>query len=325
MSDRPVVFVTQPVDEDALAMLAEHADVVRGYGPGAQSLSDHQTRVEVLLVRHQTLDAAVFAGAPRLRFVQRVGIGVDGIDLAAAAAAGVAVYNTAGGNVHTVAEMTIALALAVARQIPRWDATVRAGGFATREQAPGRELYGKRWGIVGLGIIGQEVGRIARHGLGMSVAAYHPSRDAEWVTERGAEPIRGLLDLMAECDVVSLHVPGTENTRNLIGSAELAAMRDDGILVNVSRGGVVDEEALLDALRAGRLGGAAIDVFDLEPPPHDHPFFALPNVVLSPHRAGRTREATELQGEQAVRRVLELLRNPSTKGALNEALLSRAG
>ena len=159
----------------------------------------------------------------------------------------------------------------------------------------------------------------------MSVAAYHPSRDAEWVTERGAEPIPGLLDLMAECDVVSLHVPGTENTRKLIGSAELAAMRDDGILVNVSRGGVVDEEALLDALRAGRLGGAAIDVFDLEPPPHDHPFFALPNVVLSPHRAGRTREATELQGEQAVRRVLELLRNPSTKGALNEALLSRAG
>ena len=151
MSDRPVVFVTQPVDEDALAMLAEHADVVRGYGPGAQSLSDHQTRVEVLLVRHQTLDAAVFAGAPRLRFVQRVGIGVDGIDLAAAAAAGVAVYNTAGGNVHTVAEMTIALALAVARQIPRWDATVRAGGFATREQDPGRELHGKRWGIVGLG------------------------------------------------------------------------------------------------------------------------------------------------------------------------------
>ena len=325
MPDRPVVFVTEPIDEHALTMLAKHANVVRGYGPDAQTLSDHQERIDVLLVRADKLDASVFASASRLRFVQRVGIGVDGIDLTAAAAAGVPVYNTAGGNVHTVAEMTIALALAVARQIPRWDATVRAGNFATRNQDPGRELYGKRWGIIGLGAIGQRVARIAHHGLGMSVAGYHPSHDGRWIIERGAEPTPRLLDLMAECDVISLHVPCTDTSRGMIGSAELAAMHNDAILVNVSRGGVVDEQALFDALSADLIGGAAVDVFDTEPPPANHPFFTLPNVVLSAHRAGRTREATELQGEQAVRKVLELLQNPSTNGAVNEAMLSRAG
>jgi D-3-phosphoglycerate dehydrogenase len=322
MPDRPVVFVTQPIDEHALTMLAEHADVVRGYGPYAQMLSDHQERIDVLLVRADKLDASIFANASRLRFVQRVGIGVDGIDLTAAAAAGVPVYNTAGGNVHTVAEMTIALALAVARQIPRWDTTVREGGFATRNQDPGWELHGKRWGIVGLGTIGQQVARIAHHGFGMTVAAYHPSRDRQWIIERGAEPTPRLLDLMADSDVISLHVPRTDTSRRMIGNAELAAMRKDAILVNVSRGGVVDEQALFDALSAGQIGGAAVDVFDTEPPPADHPFFTLPNVVLSPHRAGRTREATEVQGDRAVRRVLELLRNPSTNGAVNAALLA---
>ncbi|KWX68984.1 hydroxyacid dehydrogenase [Mycobacterium sp. NAZ190054] len=325
MTGRPTVFVTQPIDEDSLTLLAEHVEVVRGYGPDAQELSDHQARVEVLIVRADKLDASLFANAPRLRFVQRVGIGVDGIDLAAAAAAGVPVYNTSGGNVHTVAEMTIGLALAVARQIPRWDTTVRQGGFATRNQDPGRELHGKRWGIVGLGAIGQEVGRIAHHGLGMSVAAYHPTRSAEWIRGRGAEPTPGLTDLMAQCDVVSLHVPRTDANHGMIGRAELAAMRDHAILVNVARGGVVDEQALCEALRAGRIGGAAVDVFESEPPPADHPLFSLPNVVLSPHRAGRTHEATEIQGERAVRQVLELLRNPSIDGALNEGLLSRAG
>ncbi|MGH3642059.1 MAG: hydroxyacid dehydrogenase [Mycobacterium sp.] len=325
MPERPVVFVTKPIDEHSLTMLAEHAEVVRGYGPGAQALSDHQGRVDVLLVRSDTLDASVFANASRLRFVQRVGIGVDGIDLAAAAAAGVPVYNTAGGNVHTVAEMTIALALAVARQLPRWDATVRAGGFASRNQDPGTQLYGKRWGIVGLGTIGREVARIAHLGLGMTVAAYHPSRDAQWIIDGGAVPTPRLLDLMAECDVISLHVPRTEGSQGMIGRDELAAMRKDAILVNVSRGGVVDEHALFEALDNERIGGAAVDVFDDEPPPGDHPFFALSNVVLSPHRGGRTREATEAIGEQAVRRVLELLANPSHDGAVNEYLLSRAG
>ena len=325
MPDLPTVFVTQPIDEDALARLAEHTRVVCGFGPDAQDLSDLQADVDVLLVRADKLDAAVFANAPRLRFVQRVGSGVDGIDLAAATAAGVPVYNTAGGNAHSVAEMTIALALAVARQIPRWDAAVRAGDFATRNLDPGRQLHGKRWGIVGLGAIGQEVARMARYGFGMSVAAYHPSREPQWVRDRGAEPVTHLVDLMAECDVVSLHVPRTDASLGMIGRAELGAMRGDAILVNVSRGGVVDETALVEVLRDGLIGGAAVDVFETEPPPVDHPLFTLPNVVLSPHRAGRTQEATEVQGEQAVRRVLELLSNPSTHGAVNEALLSRAG
>ena len=324
MTDRPLVFVPQPIDEVAVAALAEHAEVVRGYGPDARDLREVLPDVEVLLVRTEKLPAAALAAAPRLRFVQRVGIGVDGIDLEAATAAGIPVFNTAGGNIHTVAEMTLALALAVARQIPHWDAEVRAGRFATRELNPGTQLHGKTWGVIGLGSIGGEVARLARAALGMRVLAYHPSRAADWVAERGAEPVAEVAELMSRSDVVSLHVPRTASTRGLVGAEQLQAMRPRSILVNMSRGGVVDEAALVDVLRARRIGGAAIDVFEEEPPPPEHPLFSLDNVVLSPHRGGRTVEATELQGAQAVQHVIEMLRAPSIVGAINEAALAAA-
>jgi D-3-phosphoglycerate dehydrogenase len=314
--DVPLVFVAQPIDADSLALLEQRTRVVRGFGPGAVALAEVLNEVEVLVVRTERLPATVFEGAPRLRLVQRVGIGVDGIDLAAASAAGVPVFNTAGGNVHTVAEMTIGLALAVARQLPRWDRAVREGRFAERELDPGRQLHGLTWGIVGLGTIGTEVGRIARTAFGMRVLASHPSRDDDWIASRGAEPVT-LEVLLAESDVVSLHVPRTPQNRGMIGAPQLALMRPRSILVNVSRGGVVDESALAAALRDNRIGGAGVDVFEDEPPQAQHPFTALENVVLSPHRAGRTVEATEGQGRTAVERVLALLEAPSVEGALN--------
>lgn len=317
--ERPTVFVTQPVDDAAFGFLAEHASVRLGFGPEAERLADVIEKVDGLLVRTEPITAELIRRAFRLKVVCRVGIGLDNVDVQAATAAGIPVFNTAGANARTVAEMTFALALSVLRQIPRWDRTVREGGFATREQDPGSELHQKRWGIIGLGHIGTEVARTARYGFGMDVLAHHPSRPASWIADRGTEPASDLTDLLRRSDVVSVHVPLTEQTRDLIAAPQLAAMRGGAVLVNVSRGGVVNEAALVGALRSGTIRGAGIDVFDAEPPPPDHPLFGLDNVVLSPHRGGRTREATESQGRLATARLMEVLRGAGPAGAVNES------
>ncbi|MFV2008600.1 MULTISPECIES: hydroxyacid dehydrogenase [unclassified Micromonospora] len=322
---RPAVFVTQPIDETALTWLAGRADLRFGFGSAAERLADVIEGVDGLLIRTEKLDAALLRRARRLRVICRVGVGLDNVDVAAASAARVPVFNTAGSNARSVTELTFALALAVLRQIPRWDRAVREGRFADREQDPGGELSGKRWGIVGLGHIGVEVARTARHGFGMEVLAYHPTRPASWITERGAEAALGLPDLLSRSDVVSLHVPRSAGTRNLLGPAQFAVMREGSVLVDVSRGGVVDEVALHEALASGRLAGAGIDVFAAEPPPDDDPLFALPNVVLSPHRAGRTRDATRRQGDLAVRRIVDVLGGAGAAGAVNEAEIGPGG
>ena len=318
---RPTVFVTQPVDPEALEWLSQHARVRFGFGAQREQLADVIAEVDGLLIRTERLDARLLGLATRLRVICRVGAGLDNVDLAAATAAGIPVFNTAGSNARTVAEHTFALALAVLRQIPRWDRAVRAGRFADREQDPGSELAGKRWGVIGLGHIGTEVARTARHGFDMEVLAYHPTRPPEWIVERGAAPA-DLPELLASSDVISVHVPLTPATRGMLAAEQFAVMRPGAVLINVSRGGVVDEAALVEALRSGCLAGAGIDVFDQEPPPPDHPLMRLDQVVLSPHRGGRTREATQRQGRQAVRRLVEVLAGGPITGAVNEAALA---
>jgi D-3-phosphoglycerate dehydrogenase len=316
MTERVRVFVTQPIDEHSLAALAMDVDVVLGFGADAKALDAEIESIDGILVRTERLTAQLIGRAGRLRAICRVGIGLEKIDVTAATAAGIPVFNTAGANAHTVAELTFGLALAVARQIPRWDAAVRTGGFARRNDDPGFELHGKTWGVIGLGNIGHEVANTARLGFGMRVLAYHPSRDLAWVAERGAEQV-SLDDLLSRSDFVSVHVPKTEANSGLISASEFARMRRGAVLINMSRGGVVNEEALVNALRFGPIAGAGIDVFDDEPPSNDHPLFTLTNVVLSPHRGGRTREATEVQGRLATAKLLDVLGGGPIADAVN--------
>jgi (S)-sulfolactate dehydrogenase len=241
-----------------------------------------------LLVRNRTaVDADLLAAASRLEVVGRAGVGLDNIDVPAADARGVVVVAPLGANAVSVAEHTLALALALARDLPRHDAAVRAGGW---DRQPGRELAGRTWGLLGVGATGQAVARLAA-ALRMRVVGYDPYADPAAARAAGAE-LAALAGVLGSADVLSVHLPLTPQTRNLLDAAALALLRPGTILVSVGRGEVVDEAALAAALRSGRVGGAGLDVRAAEPPkpgPLDH----APNVIFTPHVAGITAESQE--------------------------------
>jgi D-3-phosphoglycerate dehydrogenase len=236
----------------------------------------------------------VFVSCPTLRIVSVWGTGTDHVDLAAAARHGVAVANTPGVAAAAVAEHTLALLLAAARRIPQMDSAVRRGEWPRGHST---DLRGKTCGIIGLGAIGREFARLAA-GMGMRVVAWtmHPR------AIDGVEMVE-LDDLYRMSDVVSLHLRLSEQTRGSVGTAQLALMKPEAILVNTARGGIVDEAALRDALAAGRLRAAALDVFSAEPLPPDHAWANVPNVVLTPHCAGISPDVMEAGLRMAVENI----------------------
>lgn len=262
----------RPLDEDEMVGLVEGcAGLVVGVDP----------------VTRRVLEAGP------LRVVVKFGTGTDNIDLAAAGELGVKVSSTPAANARSVAELTVGLLLALARNIALHDRLARARSW---ERRPGIELAGKRLGIVGYGAVGREVARIAGS-LGMEVVAHDP-----FLSEADVELV-DLATLLGSADAISLHVPLSESTRHLVDAEALARMRLGALLVNTARGGIVDERALAEALRSGRLAGAAVDVF-AEEPPWDSPLVGLDNVVLSPHAGAATAEAARRAGLQAVEQLL---------------------
>ncbi|MCW2782811.1 MAG: putative dehydrogenase related to phosphoglycerate dehydrogenase [Marmoricola sp.] len=300
------IHIVQRIDDAAVTELAAAYEVTVGYGPGAVDLDDVIGDIDVLVVRNIQLDNAVLDRARRLRLIVRAGSGMEGIDVVHARERGVEVVSTGGANARSVAEHVVALALAVARSVVRWDQIAREGGYGRRDEDPGQELFGKRWGVVGFGQIGREVAQMARDGLGMEVVAHVRRPPTEPAV--GVEISYDLGTLLETCDVVSLHVPLTEETRGMIGPAEIARMRSSAILVNVARGPVVDADALLSALERRAIAGAAVDVWDGPFPDPPHRLYDAPNLVLSPHRGGRTREADRAAGVVVVAHVHEALR-----------------
>lgn len=264
-----------------------------------------------LVVRNRTrVDARLLAAAPALRVVGRLGAGLDNVDVAACRRRGVEVVHAPDANAVSVAEMTLALVLALARRLAPADAHVRGGGWE-RQAFAGMELDGKTLGILGFGRIGRLVAGRAR-AFGMRLLTHHPRLSAgdPDLVRLGVELVP-LDDLLAGCDVLTVHLPLTPATRNLLDAAALARLRPGAHLVNVGRGGVVDEAALADALEQGRLAGAALDVRASEPPGAGDPVAArlnrLPNVLLTPHVAGLTAEAQRRTCLQVARDVLRVL------------------
>jgi D-3-phosphoglycerate dehydrogenase len=280
-----------------------------------------------LLVRGRTVDRSVLEAAPELRAVGRAGVGVDNIDVAEATRRGVAVFNAPRGNTRGAAELTMALILALLRDLPGADRAVRDGTWDDFRSAPGRELHGRTLGIVGLGRIGSAVARRAA-AFGARLVACDPylDMDGRWrAAELGVELV-SLQELLERSHVVTLHTPLDETTRGMIGAPELDRMREDAVLVNAARGGIVDEEALAEALREGRIAGAGLDVLTREPPSADHPLLRVPNVILTPHAGG----ATEAAKEAVSLEVAEVLRDAILEGDLRpavnlEGLLKRKG
>jgi D-3-phosphoglycerate dehydrogenase / 2-oxoglutarate reductase len=247
---------------------------------------------EGLIVGVDPVTERVLEAGP-LRVVVKYGSGTDNIDLGAAERLGVKVSSTPGANARSVAELTIALLFALARHVVAHDRAVRAGSWS---RLAAIELAGKRLGVVGYGAVGRDVARLAAS-LGMDVVAHDPFVKSDEVK------LVGLDDLLASCDAVSLHVPLDDSTRGMIGAKALGRMRSGALLVNTARGGLVDEGALADALSSGRLGGAALDAFAVEPP-SGSPLLGLDNVVLSPHAGAATAEAAQRTALQAVRQLL---------------------
>ncbi len=278
---------------------------------------------DALICRSQPkLTAEYFEDTGTLRVIARAGVGVDNIDVAAATRKGVVVVNTPGGNTVSAAEHTIALLLALARRIPVADATMKAGGW-DRNKFVGTEVAGKTLGVVGLGRIGREVARRAK-GLDMRVIALDPFVTAAKAAELGYDTATNLDELLPKVDFLTLHVPLGTDTKSLIGARELAMMKKTARVLNVARGGIVDEKALADALTAGTIAGAGVDVFTAEPIVADNPLLKAPNIVLTPHLGASTLEAQENVAIEAAQLVADFLLRGQVANAVNMAAVNPA-
>ena len=277
---------------------------------------------DAVICRSQPKVTAEYLEEPgKLRAIARAGVGVDTIDVAAATRKGIVVMNTPSGNTVSAAEHTIALMFALARQVPAADATMKAGGW-DRAKFMGTQIAGKTLGVVGLGRIGQEVARRAK-GLDMEVVGYDPFVTSAKTAEMGFKPAAGLAELLPQVDFLTLHIPLTPETKGSIGAKELASMKKTARVLNVARGGIIDEQALADALKAGTIAGAGVDVFSTEPAPADNPLRSAPNVVLTPHLGASTTEAQENVAVEAAQLIADFLLKGIVANAVNMAAVDR--
>ncbi len=316
----PVVLVCDPIAEEGLTLLESGVEVVDVCACDREGLMDAIAQADALIVRSATeIDAGLIGAAPRLRVIARAGVGVDNIDLDAATRRGIAVVNTPTGNTIAAAEHTMAMMLALVRRIPSADAALRSGRWAKRE-AIGRQLYRNTLGIVGFGKIGRQVAGRAL-GFEMELLVADPYVPEERIRDHGAKPVE-LDELLRSSDVVTLHASLSDATYHMVGARELELMKPEALLINCARGALVDETALADALAAGRIAGAALDVFETEPEPHPR-LLELGNVIVTPHVAASTEEAQALVAREAVEQVLEVLGGGRPRWPVNVPALTR--
>ena len=310
------ILIADPIHAEGRALLAKDArlrvDVATGLDE--PSLVKRIPEYDALIVRSKTrVTAPVIAAATRLRAIGRAGIGVDNIDVAAATERGIVVFNTPDANATTTAELTLAHLLSLSRHLPQADRSVRLGEWQPARFS-GVELSGKTIGIIGFGTIGRLVARRCA-GLKMRVLAYDPFVPPEIMEQSAAEPAE-LDALLAGSDYVTLHCPLTDRTRHLINAPRLAAMKRGARLINCARGGLVDEAALVDAIKSGHVAGAALDVFETEPPAGS-PLLTLDNLVLTPHLGASTEEAQQAVSVRIAEDVVRFLATGQAETAVN--------
>jgi len=308
------VLVADAIAEEGIRRLREHAEVDVRLREPAATLREMIPEYEALVVRSETrVDAALIEAATRLRVIGRAGAGVDNIDVDAATRRGILVLNAPSGNTVAAAEHTMAMMLALARHVPQADQAVRAGRWE-RSRFVGTELKDKVLGLIGLGNIGSEVARRAQ-AFGMQVVA----ADRVVSQDRAAQlrvKLLSLEEVLSQADFISLHVPLTPETRHLIDVRALARLKPTCRLINVARGGVVDESALFEALSEGRLAGAALDVFEREPP-GENPLLRLPQVISTPHLGASTEEAQITVAVDVADQIVTVLQGGQPRFALN--------
>lgn len=288
---RPVVLLYEPIHEKALDILRRKAEVRMASSLDEEALLLAVAEVDGIIIRaNGKVTRRLMEAAPRLKVVARHGVGVEAIDLQAAAEFGITVVNTPEANVESVAEQCLGMMIALAKRILEADRALRSGDWGARYRLVGNELLGKTLGLVGFGRIGQRLGSMCRHAFSMGILYHDVVAYPEVEAALHARKVP-LDDLLAQADFVSLHTPLLPETRGLIGEEELRRMKRTAFLINTSRGPVVDQAALVRALQEGWIAGAGLDVYDSEPLPADSPLLRMEKVVLSPHMAAHTDEA----------------------------------
>ncbi len=314
----PTVLISDELSEAAVQIFRDAGvtvDFQPALGKDPAKLAEIIGNYDGLAIRSATkVTADLIAKATNLKVIGRAGIGVDNVDIPAASAKGIVVMNTPFGNSITTAEHAIAMMFAVARQIPAADASTRAGKWE-KSKFMGVEITGKTLGLIGAGNIGSVVAARAI-GLKMKVIAYDPFLSAERAQTLGIERIEDVEDLLARADFVTLHVPKTEKTANILSAERIARMKPGARIINCARGGLVDEEALAEALRSGHIAGAGFDVFSVEPA-KENPLFSAPNVVCTPHLGAATTEAQENVALQVAEQMSDYLMHGAISNALN--------
>lgn len=317
------VLITDSLAEEGIRLLRDAGSVEVDVRPGltGAALRAALTESDGIIIRSGTQLTSDLLDQPgRLRAIVRAGVGVDNIDVAASTRRGVVVMNTPGGNTVSTAEHTISLMMSLSRNIPQANESLHAGRW-DRNKFTGTQLAGKVLGVIGLGRVGMAVAKRAI-GLEMKVIGFDPFMSPDRAAQQGIETVANLDDLIPRCDYITVHTPLTADTQALLGASRIARMRRGVRLINCARGGIIDEAALADALRSGHVAGAALDVFEHEPP-GEHPLLKLPNVVATPHLGASTAEAQVEVAIEAARLMLDFLTTGRVNFAVNMSPLDK--
>ena len=316
--DKLKVLVSDPVSESGIAELLGNGelDVTVKTGLKEDQLLEIISEFSALVVRSQTkVNAKVIEAATNLKVVGRAGVGVDNVDVEAATKRGIIVMNTPGGNTISTAEHAFSLMMSLARNIPQAHATVKAGKW-DRKHFEGVELYNKTLAVLGMGRIGTEFARRAM-AFGMRVIAYDPYLSASRARTLQVELVESIDEILPRADFITLHMPVTPETRHMLGAAQIAKMKAGVRIINCARGGLIDEAALYEGLKSGQVAGAALDVYEIEPPPADFPLRDLPNIIFTPHLGASTAEAQESVGIEVAQQIRSALLEGEIRNAVN--------
>jgi D-3-phosphoglycerate dehydrogenase len=302
------VLLIEKIDEAGIQILEEVAEIRWSSGTTQEILAQEARDADAIIVRaFGSITATIMDASPRLKLIGKHGVGFDNIDIKAATERGIPVVYTPFANTDAVADHTMGLMIALAKRIAEADRALKHGAsWGLRYELIGTDVAGKTLGIIGLGRIGGAVAKRAG-GFGMRILAYDPYAPKERAIALGAELV-DLDTLLRSSDFVSIHVPLTEETRGLVGRRELSLMKRGAFLINTSRGGIVDEEALLEALSSGHLAGAALDVLEKEPPEPENPLIKMENVIVTPHMAAHTKETLRKMAVTVAEDVVRVLR-----------------
>ena len=318
---RKKVIVPDTINPAGPEILQQAAEVIYEAEKPGKPLRDFITEAHAIIVRLGKIDRELLEQAKNLMIIAKHGVGYDNIDVVAATEKKVVVINTPLDNGESVAEHNLGLMLSINKKIALADRSIRLGRPKSREELVGVELKDKTLGLIGMGHIGSTLAHQCQSAFNMKTTAYDPYVSREKADQLGVAKIEKLDDVLRGADYVVICVPLTKETANLIGVRELGLMKPDAFLVNSSRGGIVDEAALYDALVKGEIGGAALDVFLKEPPPSDHPLFRLDNFIGTPHIAGGTVEAMRRMATTCAEEILRVFRGERPKFPVNPQVL----